>query len=80
MDEEFKLGLDHAAGKFGMKRKKKYLFNDGGIPIEPFNLENDIKEGYLTREGVFKMEREKRQQEKEEEEEQDAWYESIKED
>ncbi len=69
VDEEFKLGLDHAAGKFGLKRKKKYLFNDGGIPIEPFNLENDIKEGYLTREGVFKMEREKRQQEKEEAEE-----------
>lgn len=45
--------------KFGEKRKKKYLFNDAGIPIEPFNLENDIKEGYLTKEGIAKLERER---------------------
>jgi hypothetical protein len=36
------------------------MFNEAGVPIEPFNLEKDIKNGYLTREGVFKMEREKR--------------------
>jgi len=58
IDEEFQLGVDQAAGKFGRKRRKKHLFNDAGVPIEPFNLENDIKEGYLTREGVFKMQRE----------------------
>ena len=68
VDEEFRVGLDDAAGKFGVKRRKKYLFNDGGIPIEPFNLENDIKEGYLTREGAFKMEREKRKDDEEENE------------
>ncbi len=44
--------------------------------MEPFNLENDIKEGFLTREGIYKMEREKRQAESDEEE--DAWFESIK--
>jgi hypothetical protein len=77
VDEEFQLGLGEAAGKFAVKRKKKHMFNESGIPIEPFNLENDIKEGYLTREGVFKMEREKRQAESDEE--QDAWYESIRE-
>ena len=64
-----------AAQRFGVKRKKKHMFNDAGMAIEPFNLENDIKEGVLTREGVFKMEREKRY---EEEELEDAWYESIK--
>ena len=51
--------MNEAAEKFAVKRKKKHLFNEVGVPIEPFNLENDIKEGYLTREGVFKMEREK---------------------
>jgi hypothetical protein len=53
------------------------MFNDAGVPIEPFNLENDIKNGYLTREGIFKMEREKRQAESDEE--QDAWFETIRE-
>jgi hypothetical protein len=78
VDEEFRLGVDQAAGKFGVKRRKKHLFNEAGVPIEPFNLESDIKEGFLTREGVFKMEREKRQAESDEEE--DAWYESVKQD
>lgn len=80
IDEEFQLGVDQAAGKFGLKRKKKHLFNDAGIPMEPFNLENDIKEGYLTREGAFKMERERVQQEREDQEERDEWFESVKED
>ena len=70
--------MDQAAGKFAVKRRKKHLFNEAGVPIEPFNLESDIKEGYLTREGVFKMEREKRKAESDEEE--DAWYESVKQD
>lgn len=58
VDEEFRIGVDQAAGRFAVKRKKKHLFNDAGVPIEPFNLENDIKDGFLTREGVFKMNRE----------------------
>lgn len=77
MDEEFRVEVGEAAGKFAVKRKKKHLFNDAGIPIEPFNIANDIREGTLTREGVFKMEREKRDK-GEEESEEDAWYESIK--
>lgn len=55
------------------------MFNDAGVPIEPFNLDNDIREGYLTREGVFKMNREMQKKDDEEEEE-DAWYQSIKDD
>jgi len=77
VDEEFRVEVGEAAGKFAVKRKKKHLFNDAGIPIEPFNIANDIREGTLTREGVFKMEREKRDK-GEEESEEDAWYESIK--
>ena len=79
VDEEFRVEVGEAAGKFAVKRKKKHLFNEAGIPIEPFNIANDIREGTLTREGVFKMEREKRDK-REEESEEDAWYESIKED
>jgi len=79
VDEEFRVEVGEAAGKFAVKRKKKHLFNDAGIPIEPFNIANDIREGTLTREGVFKMEREKRGK-GEEESEEDAWYESIKDD
>ena len=76
VDEEFQIGLDQAAGKFAVKRKKKHLFNEAGIQIEPFNIVNDIREGTLTKEGVFKMNREK---DKDEESEEDAWFESIKE-
>ena len=60
VDEEFKLDLEDAAGKFGVKRKKKYMFTEAGLPVEPFSLQNDIREGYLTREGVFRMERERK--------------------
>lgn len=86
IDEEFRLGVDQAADKFGMKRKKKHLFNDGGVPIEPFNIKNDIREGTLTREGVFMMERDKKRARKEGpandecEEEEDAWFASVQED
>jgi hypothetical protein len=31
VDEEFQIGLDEAAGKFAVKRKKKHLFNDAGV-------------------------------------------------
>ena len=36
------------------------MYNDLGMPIEPFNMENDIKNGMVTREGVIKLEREKK--------------------
>ena len=47
IDEEFKIGFEDAASKFGVKRKKKYMFTDTGMPIEPFNLDNDIREGVI---------------------------------
>ena len=78
VDEEFQTGVGEAADKFAVKRKKKHLFNEAGIAIEPFNSQNDILEGKLTSEGVFKMNREKDRGGEVSEE--DAWYESIKED
>ena len=78
VDEEFKIGLEEAANKFSRKRKKKYLFNDVGMPIEPFSLDNDIKEGLVTREGVMKLGREKKKED--DEGLKDEWYESIRDD
>jgi hypothetical protein len=77
VDEDFKLGVGEAAGRFAVKRRKKHTYNEDGVEIEPFNLERDIKDGFLTNEGVFKLNREKRE---EEEEEFDAWFESVKDD
>lgn len=54
IDEEFKMGVIEAANKFGYKRKKKHLFNDAGIPIEPFNIRDDVKSGLLTEDGFLK--------------------------
>ena len=41
------------------------MFNDAGIPIEPFNMENDIREGLITNEGIIKLNREKKYEEDE---------------
>ena len=46
--------------------------------FEPFNLENDIKDGIISNEGMMKISRENK--EKESDESEDAWYETIKED
>lgn len=43
-DDDFRMNLDKADKKFKKKRKKKYLFNDAGIKIEPFSMGNDILE------------------------------------
>ena len=51
VDDEFKKGVLDAANKFGQKRKKKHMFTEFQgevIPIEPFHIRNDIKEGLLT--------------------------------
>jgi len=53
IDEEFKLGMENAADRFGYKRKKKHMFTEQGVPIEPFNLKDDIKSGLLSKEGYL---------------------------
>ena len=78
VDDEFKYEGVQASTKYGMKRKKKYLYNEAGVPFEPFNLENDIKDGIISNEGMMKISRENK--EKESDESEDAWYETIKED
>lgn len=45
------------------------------MPIEPFNLENDIKEGLISNEGIMKLEREKKY---DDDELKDAWFDSVK--
>ena len=57
VDDEFKTELMDAASKFGQKRKKKYLFTEMKgemVPIEPFNIKSDVREGLLTKEGLLR--------------------------
>ena len=54
IDDEFKKGLVEAANKHGYKRRKKHMFTEDGIEIEPFHLRNDIRDGLLTSEGFIK--------------------------
>ena len=54
VDDEFKTGLLDAAHRFGQKRKKKHMFTETGVPIEPFHIRNDIRDGLLTEQGFLK--------------------------
>jgi len=42
VDEQFKTDFNAAALKFGYKRKKKHQFNETGVPIEPFNIRDEV--------------------------------------
>ncbi len=66
VEDEFRTGGEHAAHKFGVKRRRKYLFNEEGIPIEPFNMAKDEN-------GNMLLDREKNY-----EDEEDPWLLSIK--
>jgi len=54
IDDEFKKELLEAANKHGYKRKKKHIFTEDGVEIEPFHIRNDIRDGLLTQEGYLK--------------------------
>ena len=73
MDEEFKLGVLDAANRFGYKRKKKHMFNEAGVPIEPFNIRDDVKSGLLTEDGFLK----RSLQDDRNRGDRDAWLDSI---
>ena len=53
VDEEFKLDFNAAALKFGYKRKKKHQFNEDGVPMEPFNINSEVRSGLLSKEGYI---------------------------
>ena len=53
IDEEFKTDFQQASLKFGYKRKKKHQFNEKGVPIEPFNINDEVKSGLLSKEGYI---------------------------
>ena len=57
------MNLGKAAQKFREKRKKKHLFNDAGVPIEPFGLNEELKEGLISNEGAVILAREKKYEE-----------------
>lgn len=70
-DDDFRMNLDKADEKYRVKRKKKYLFNDAGIKIEPFKMDSSVVENHG---GVTLM----HEGRKDSDEEDDPWYESIK--
>lgn len=49
--------MEDADEKFGYKRKRKHLFNDEGIPIEPFNIRDDVRDGIITSDGALKWQK-----------------------
>ena len=64
------------------------MFTDTGMPIEPFNIHTDIKEGLVNRDGTVKTDigKEKRKRRgdglgdsEDEGDSEDAWYDSVKE-
>lgn len=73
VDEEFKFEVKDAVNKFGYKRKKKYMYNEDGIPFEPFNIRDDVRSGLLTEDGFLKRSLQ-------ETKEKDPWLDSIEQD
>lgn len=63
----FLLEMEDADEKFGQKRKRKHMFNEEGVPIEPFNIRDDVAQGIITQEGALKRQRR----------EEDPWLQSI---
>jgi hypothetical protein len=69
------MGAVDAANRFGYKRKKKHMFNEAGVPIEPFNIRDDVQSGLMTEDGFLK-----RSLQQEGVEERDPWLDTIRED
>lgn len=72
-DDDFRMDLDKADKKFRVKRKKKHLFNDAGIKIEPFSMYKDADGNKILEEDGTVLAR------KNDDEEDDPWYESVRE-
>ena len=64
-----------AASKFGYKRKKKHTYTEEGIPIEPFNIREDVASGLLSKEGYLQNSLRDH-----ENKDRDAWLDTIQED
>lgn len=50
-DDDFRTDLEKANQKYRVKRKKKHLYNDAGIKIEPFGLKEEMDTGQVDRSG-----------------------------
>jgi len=70
-DDDFRMDLDKVNKKFRVKRKKKYLFNEEGVKIEPFKMDSSTVENHG---GVLLMHEARRGSDDED----DPWYESIR--
>ena len=50
-EEEFRMDLENAEKKHRVKRKKKFLYNEMGMKIEPFGLKDEFQNGTLEKVG-----------------------------
>ena len=75
VDLQFDTQLADAVSKHGYKRRKKYTHDEKGIPIEPFNIRDEIRSGMLTQQGYVKN---NIVRDANEDEVNDPWLETIK--
>ena len=74
-DEKFSIPIQKQSNQF---------FADSGVKLEPFSLKQDIRGGIITKDGVYKMTRERdqdrelRQDHEDYEKEEDAWLRTVK--
>jgi hypothetical protein len=65
-------------------QKLNSTFNDKGVKIEPFSITKEVRDGILTKDGVYKMKRERddsfdlANDDDQYEEDEDPWFKSIK--
>ena len=79
-DDEFKHDLVEAMDRYA--EKKEFTMNETGITIEPFSLREEVRGGIMTKDGVYRLKRERdgevdMREDDEKYENDDAWLNSI---
>ena len=81
-DNDFKTDLVEAMENYA-EEKRREDEADGGVAIEPFSLREEVRGGIMTKDGVYKLKRERDEEwdmreDDEKYEEEDAWLKTIK--
>ena len=80
-DNDFKTDLVEAMENYAEEKEDNAA--DGGVIIEPFSLREEVRGGIMTKDGVYRLKRERNedwdlQEDDEKYEEEDAWLKTIK--
>ena len=81
-DNDFKTDLVEAMENYA-EEKRREDEADGGVALEPFSLREEVRGGIMTKDGVYKLKRERDEEwdmreDDEKYEEEDAWLKTIK--